>query len=158
MTANRSNRRWQNPFPASGVKPAFPLGSQRANSPSWSRARGTTQRPDTREQSNLPPETRSLANEEESIHAETHAFGQKRSTTTAGRLPLPLHGRRTESSVFFGQYPRVTKMDRASRRLGRCRHPIPHSANIRAIVAECVSVICPNRSSVPTATISAFIS
>ena len=71
MTANRSNRRWQNPIPAEGEKPAFPLGSQRANSPSWSRARGTTQRPDTREQSNLPPEVRPLANEEESIHAGT---------------------------------------------------------------------------------------
>ena len=70
MTANRSNRRWQNPISAVGEKPVFPLGSQRANSPSWSRAQGTTQRPDTREQSNLPPEVRPLANEEESIHAE----------------------------------------------------------------------------------------
>jgi hypothetical protein len=71
LTANRSNRRWQNPFSAEGEKPEFPLGSQRANSPSWSRATGTTQRPDTREQSNLPPKVGPLANEEESIHAET---------------------------------------------------------------------------------------
>lgn len=70
MTANRSNRRWQNPFSAEGEKLEFPLGSQRANSPSWSRARGTTLRPDTREQSNLQPNVRHLANEEESIHAE----------------------------------------------------------------------------------------
>lgn len=77
MTANRSNRRWQNPIPAEGEKPAFPLGSQRANSPSWSRARGTTQRPDTREQSNLPPEVRPLANEEESIHAGTSRRHQR---------------------------------------------------------------------------------
>jgi hypothetical protein len=68
MTANRSNRRWQNPSPPQGKKPGLTLGSQRANSPSRSRVTDTIVRPNTREQSILPPEIKSLANEEESIH------------------------------------------------------------------------------------------
>lgn len=67
MTANRSNRRWQNPSPPKGEQPVLTLGSQCANSPSRSRAIGTIRRPNTREQSILPPEIKPLANEEESI-------------------------------------------------------------------------------------------
>ena len=90
MTANRLNRRWQNPASAVGEKPVPPLGSQRANSPSWSRAFGTTQRPDTREQSTLPPKNRPLANEEESIHAEGFRTGLVQGGNNCTRLHPPI--------------------------------------------------------------------